>query len=185
LQIVETEANAIRIALRSLLNPRMTMDQRERQYANIEQSRRNYQEAWDTYAPLPQTPEEARLWEEFVVAWEAWAEVNNEFMNASRGIEESEIVNTDEYVGRITGFIGDHHALMGQVANYLLTGETFTGGGDPTACNFGQWCTGAVYRGCRNRTRGCSCNGAGVDPHAGDHQTGVSGGYLRPGAIGG
>lgn len=142
LLIIETEANAIRIALRSLLNPRMTIEERERQYANIEQSRNNYQLAWDTYEPLPQTPEEARLWEEFVVAWDAWAEVNNEFLSASRGIEETEIVNTDEYVGRITGFIGDHHALMGQVTNYLLTGETFSGGGDPTACNFGQWLAG-------------------------------------------
>ncbi len=142
LMVIKTESNAIRISLRSLLNPRMTLEERERQYRNIEQSRANYQTAWDTYEPLPQTPEEARLWNEFVPAWNAWAEINNDFLEASRGIEETEILNTDEYVGRINGFIADHHALMGQVTNYLLTGEPFSGGGDPTACNFGRWLAG-------------------------------------------
>ena len=142
LLIIKTEGNAIRISLRSLLNPRMTEEERERQYANIAQSRSNYQIAWDTYEPLPQTAEEARLWNQFVPAWEAWAEVNNEFLEASREIEQTGILNTDEYAGRINGFIADHHALMGQVTNYLLTGEPFTGGGDPTACNFGQWLAG-------------------------------------------
>ncbi|MFW5694886.1 MAG: methyl-accepting chemotaxis protein [Alkalispirochaeta sp.] len=139
LLIIKTEGNAIRISLRSLLNPRMTMEERERQYANIEQSRGNYRAAWERYEPLPQTPEEAQLWNEFVPAWDAWAEINNEFLESSREIEETDIVNTDEYAGRISGFIGDHHALMGQVTNYLLTGEEFSGGGDPTACNFGRW----------------------------------------------
>ncbi|MFP4151660.1 MAG: methyl-accepting chemotaxis protein [Alkalispirochaeta sp.] len=142
LMVIKTEGNAIRIALRSLLNPRMTMEERELQYANIEQSRQNYRAAWEIYESLPQTSEEAALWEEFVVAWNAWTEINNRFLAASREIEETEIVNTDEYVARFDGFIADHHALMGQVTNYLLTGEEFSGGGDPTACNFGQWLAG-------------------------------------------
>jgi len=142
LMVIKTEGNAIRIALRSLLNPRMTMEEREQQYANIEQSRQNYRAAWEIYEPLPQTPEEAALWEEFVVAWNSWAEINNTFLEASREIEATEIVNTDEYVARFNGFVADHHALMGQVTNYLLTGEEFSGGGDPTACNFGRWLAG-------------------------------------------
>ncbi len=139
LLIIKSESNAIRIALRSLLNPRMTLEQREQQYANIDLSRQNYQLAWDIYEPLPQTPREAELWIEFVSAWNSWAEVNNVFMEGSRTIEETDILNTDEYVGRISGFIGDHHALMSQVTNFILTGQEFEGGGDPTACNFGRW----------------------------------------------
>jgi methyl-accepting chemotaxis protein len=142
LLIVKSESNAIRIALRSLLNPRMTMEQREQQYANIELSRQNYRLAWDIYEPLPQTPREAELWNEFVPAWNSWAETNNAFLQGSREIEETDILNTDEYVGRISGFIGDHHALMSQVTNFILTGQEFEGGGDPTACNFGRWLVG-------------------------------------------
>jgi methyl-accepting chemotaxis protein len=142
LLIIKTEANAIRIALRSLLNPRMTLEERELQYTNIALSRDNYRLAWDRYEPLPQTAEEAVLWEEFVVAWNSWAETNNTFLARSREIEATDILNTDEYVGMVSGFIGDHHALMSQVTNYLLTGEEFEGGGDPTACNFGRWMAG-------------------------------------------
>ncbi|MFW5843947.1 MAG: methyl-accepting chemotaxis protein, partial [Spirochaetota bacterium] len=142
LMIIKTESNAIRISLRSLLNPRMTMEEREEQYANIEQSRQNYQAAWEIYEQLPQTPEEARLWDEFVPAWNAWAEINNQFLADSREIEETTVLNTDEYLSRFNSFVADHHALMGQVSNYLLTGEEFSGGGDPTACDFGRWLAG-------------------------------------------
>lgn len=139
LLIIKSESNAIRIALRSLLNPRMSREDRERQYANIERSRRNYQLAWDFYEPLEQTPEEERLWNEFVPAWNAWAELINQFLQMSREIEDTDILNPAEYVGNFAGFIGDHHELMGRVTNYILTGEDFPGGDDPTACNFGRW----------------------------------------------
>ncbi|TVR60379.1 MAG: methyl-accepting chemotaxis protein, partial [Spirochaetaceae bacterium] len=139
LLIIKTESNAIRISLRSLLNPRMTMEERERQYANIARSRENWQAAWAAYEPLPQTPEEAALWREFVPAWNAWAEVNNEFIEYSREVERTDVLNPDAYEAMIAGFIVDHHELMSNVTNYLLTGASFTGGDDPTACNFGQW----------------------------------------------
>lgn len=118
------------------------MEDRQRQYTDIEQSRTNYRAAWDVYTPLPHTEEEARIWSELKTAWEAWADMNNTFLESSREIDATEIINTDEFVGRITGFIGDNHALMSQVGNYLLTGEAFTGGGDPAACNFGKWLAG-------------------------------------------
>ena len=142
LLIIKSESNAIRIALRSLLNPRMTMEERQRQYENIARSRTNYQIAWDAYEPLPQTPEEARLWEQFVTAWNEWGALNNAFLDQSRAIEQTTILNPDEYTGRFSGFIGDHHELMGRVTNYMLTGEAFSGGEDPTACNFGRWLSG-------------------------------------------
>jgi len=142
LLIIESESNAIRIALRSLLNPRLTAEQRERQYANIAQSRSNYQAAWDLYEPLPQTAEEERLWNEFVPAWEAWAEINNQFIENSHSIESTDILNPDEFESMLIGFTTDHHEVMGQVTNYILTGERFTGGDDPTACNFGRWLAG-------------------------------------------
>ncbi len=142
LLIIQSESNAIRISLRSLLNPRMSAEQRERQYANIARSRANYQAAWDLYEPLPQTPEEERLWNEFVPAWEAWAEVNNQFIQDSRTIERTDIYNPDAFESMLIGFTTDHHEVMGRVTNYILTGESFAGGDDPTACNFGRWLAG-------------------------------------------
>ena len=142
LMIIKTEGNAIRIALRSLLNPRMTLEERERQYTNIERSRQNYRLAWDAFLELPMTAEEEQIWNQFVPAWNAWAETNNAFLTQSRAIEQTSVLNPDAYESMINGFIADHHELMGNVTNYMLTGRAFEGGADPTACNFGRWMAG-------------------------------------------
>ncbi|POR04781.1 chemotaxis protein [Alkalispirochaeta sphaeroplastigenens] len=134
------ESNALRIAFRSLLNPRMSMEDRERQYENIaEARRRTYEDAIGIYEPLPQTPEEARLWEQFLPALAAWAEYNENFIAESRRIEASQILNPEEYGLIIQGFIGDHQELIRDVAVLLITGADFTGGEDHRRCNFGQW----------------------------------------------
>ena len=75
--------------------------QREQQYANIELSRQNYRLARDQYEPLPQTPREEELWNEFVPAWNSWEEINNTFLRGSRQIEQTGVLNTDEYVGSV------------------------------------------------------------------------------------
>ena len=139
LLIIESDSNAVRIALRSLLNPRMTQEERDLQYENIAAARERYQAAWENYEELEHSEAEAQIWREFTEAWEAWAEVNNEFLSESRQIEDTDVLNPDAYEGRFAGFVGDHHDLMGDVADYLLLGESFEGGGDPTACNFGRW----------------------------------------------
>lgn len=142
LQVVEMEANAIRTVARTLLNPRQTQEIRQRQYDNLVESRDRYQAAWDTYAPLPQTDEEAVLWKEFEVAWENWRQANNTLVELSKEIDETDILNPDALKTRIVGFIRDHHILMEQTLQLLLTGETFDGGTDPTACAFGRWLAG-------------------------------------------
>jgi methyl-accepting chemotaxis protein len=135
----KVEGSGIRIALRSLLNPRMPQADRDRQYQNIEAARTRYREAWAVYEPLPQTPEEAEVWNRFVPAWNAWAAYNNGFLERSKEIERTNILNPDAYIARINGFINDHYVLMDSISQLLLTGEQFTGGTDPTACNFGRW----------------------------------------------
>ena len=135
----KVEGGAIRIALRSLLNPRMPQADRDRQYQNIEGSRTRYREARALYETLPHTQEEAAVWNRFVPAWDSWVAYNNGFLERSKEIERTDILNPDAYIARINGFIIDHYVLMDNLSQLLLTGEQFTGGTDPTACNFGRW----------------------------------------------
>jgi methyl-accepting chemotaxis protein len=139
LLIVKNEASGIRIALRSLLNPRMPKADRDRQYQNIERSRTTYREAWSIYEALPHTEEESAVWNRFVPAWNAWANYNNGYLEESKEIDQTDILNPDAYMARINGFIIDHYILMDNLSQLLLTGKQFTGGADPTACNFGKW----------------------------------------------
>ncbi|MFP4330397.1 MAG: methyl-accepting chemotaxis protein [Spirochaetaceae bacterium] len=136
---IESEGNTIRIALRSLLNPRMSPADREGQYEDIADARDSYRVAWERYEQRIETPEVRSLWERFQSDWNAWVEVNNTFLERSREIEATEIYNPDAFQGLFTGFISDHHELMGNVMELLLTGEEFEGGEDPTACGFGVW----------------------------------------------
>lgn len=139
---VKVEGNAVRTAVRTMLNPRLSVEAKLRQYDNIDELRARYREAWAVYEPLPQTAEEARLWEKFVPAWNTWAEVNNKVIELAKEIDTTDIMNPDDLVKKIVGFNRDHHLLMEQTLEMMITGETFEGGDDPTACAFGKWLAG-------------------------------------------
>jgi len=136
---IKVESNTIRIALRSLLNPRLSAADRTRQYQNIEAARTRYQQAWAVYEPLPQTVEEAAVWQRFVPAWNAWSDQNNLFLEDSREIDSAGVLNPDAFLSQIRGFITDHYILMDNISTLLLSGNRFSGGTDPTMCNFGKW----------------------------------------------
>lgn len=143
---IQGESNAIRIALRSLLNPDMSMGDRQRQYDNIDAARARYQAAWSRYDELAASSEEEALFKDFAAAFRDWETFNNEFLNGVREIEKIGILNPDDMRANMAGFIGDHHALMANTLNYIATGTArkvdgtvFSGGDDHTACNFGRW----------------------------------------------
>ncbi|MDY0164412.1 methyl-accepting chemotaxis protein [Desulfobotulus sp.] len=136
---MEYELGKVIAAQRTLLNPRNPMEVREEQYAVIAAAREAYRAAMDLYAPLPQTPEESREWQAFLQVFEEWRKVNDAFFNLSRNLDATGILNPDELLGYLQMFRVDHYTLMNQVADFILTGETYEGGGDHTACNFGRW----------------------------------------------
>ncbi len=139
LLVIEVEVFAIATAMRSLLSPRLPVEIREQQFANIESSRRRIGLAWDAFAVLPQTDDEAVMWNRFVPEYDRLRELNDEFIAQVRTADAIDIQNPDAFEARVQGFVTDHHVLMGRVTDYMLTGDAFEGGTDPTACNFGLW----------------------------------------------
>ncbi|MFW6179938.1 MAG: HAMP domain-containing methyl-accepting chemotaxis protein [Desulfohalobiaceae bacterium] len=136
---VEREFDYVMVQMRSLLNPNLDMQQRETMYDNIAEGRKSYEQALEVFKPLPQTDEEARIWEDFAPGLEEWANVNNEYLQLSKELEDTGILNTEQFLKRLESFRGDHQELMNNVGQLLLTGEDFEGGGDPRACDFGRW----------------------------------------------
>ncbi len=88
LQIIHAEAEDIRGTMRTMAIPGLSDEERDQQYQNLSKAREHYEAAWKVYEPLPQTDEEARLWQEFVPAWNAWRAENNKAMNLARKIDE-------------------------------------------------------------------------------------------------
>ena len=142
LKTIGKEFETLRVAQRTLLNPNLSSEDRQRQYDNMEKSRKRYQEAWDVYAPLPQTERESQVWDQFVVAVDEWKAENNKFFEGSQELDETDILNPMQLRRRIEGFRGDHHALMTKTCNIFQTHETFDGGEDHMQCAFGKWMIG-------------------------------------------
>ncbi|ERP31694.1 methyl-accepting chemotaxis protein [Chitinivibrio alkaliphilus] len=136
---MEASLEELSTHLRSLLIPGLTVEQRREYYTDIADARRRYQDAYDIFAPLPQTDEEARVWEQFEREFPRWAEVNDNILDLHRDFDGMGITNPQELVSDLQEFRGDHYALEVQVANLISAGEEFQGGEDPTACNFGRW----------------------------------------------
>jgi methyl-accepting chemotaxis protein len=64
--------SAIDGAENGLLDRDIELKARQDLYAKIEQKWKDVDAAWKIYEPLEQTPEEAKIWKEFVPMWNAW-----------------------------------------------------------------------------------------------------------------
>lgn len=139
--VLEMQGNmqAIIMNLRTLLNPDNTQEVREQQYEGIDEYRKKYKAAFDTYEPLPQTDEEARQWDEFTEIIPKWAEVNDEVFELHQEIDALDIQNPDELLATLQGLRGDHYALEVKTAGMIINEETFSGGDDSAKCDAGAW----------------------------------------------
>ena len=136
---IKSNLETIQFAQASLLNPRADRKTRDQQYKKVKEARERYKKAWDIYAPLPQTVEEAKLWEKFVPEIKKWAEANNQFFEASKHLLANNILNPVDLMRELQVFRGDHYKLESHVAKAILTGELFEGGDDHNGCAFGRW----------------------------------------------
>ena len=126
---------------RTLLNPNLSMDVRKQLYQKFAAAKKRYKNAWDHYEPLPQTQEEARLWKEFVTAWQEVQKGNDTFFQLCTQLDKTDILNPMALRAGIETFRGDHYHLMEKTMMMILTGKKFEGGDSALACNFGKWAT--------------------------------------------
>ncbi|MFZ3048744.1 MAG: MCP four helix bundle domain-containing protein, partial [Desulfatirhabdiaceae bacterium] len=140
LLVIKENAMDIRGSFRTLALPGLSNDVRQRQYANLNDSREEYEKAWKIYEPLPQTPEEADLWKKFVPAWQSWREENNKALSVSKKVDENGIADPMDFARHIEQFTKDHYILMDRVRNLLENRiSQFDGGDDSNNCNAGKF----------------------------------------------
>ena len=142
LRTVMSQNNLVLAAMRTLLSPRLTSEDRDALYAELDTARANYLAAQAVYETLPQTPEEAERWKDYAPALENLRGFNNRILELSRQLQDEDILNPVDYMLNLQVFRGDHYKLESQVALFLLSSQEFEGGDDPTACNFGKWLAG-------------------------------------------
>jgi len=137
--VIKQAGTDIKSMQRTLLNPDIEPAVRQRQQEIAAKAREAYETAWKVYEPLPQTPEEASLWKEFVPAWEAWTKDNGELLRLNNELEALKVGNPVKLERDLTRFRGDHYKLEAEVLHMIADKKTFEGGEDHTACRFGKW----------------------------------------------
>ncbi|WP_340103499.1 HAMP domain-containing methyl-accepting chemotaxis protein [Rhodohalobacter sp. 8-1] len=71
---------AINAGEEALQNPLLSSDERASVIKNIESEWIKLEAAWAIYEPLPQTEEEAKSWDEFLITFDNWKEDHLQFM---------------------------------------------------------------------------------------------------------
>jgi methyl-accepting chemotaxis protein len=105
---IEKCMESLRVAVRTLLNPNLKPEDRERQFRNTENASKEYLAASGVYETLPKTPEEAELWKQFKQAVNAWEKENNEFLRLARELEATGTTNPKDLLKDTEGFRSDH-----------------------------------------------------------------------------
>jgi len=126
-------------ALRGLLNPNLTPEQRTEQYAVIDRAREKYTAAREVYEKLPRSAEEDKIYQQFLTLIADWRDDNNKFLKICQDADASGITNPDALKEQIEGFRGDHYKLLCQTILFMQNKVEFDGGENHAVCNFGKW----------------------------------------------
>jgi len=124
---------------RTLMVEFMDMGERDDQLAHFNTAREDLYRHWEFFKTLPATSQEDRLAEEFDREIVDWRELNSEWLELLEDFHQQGILDPGGLVENLLLFRGDHYKAEVRVANNIFDQTEFSGGDDPTACNFGQW----------------------------------------------
>lgn len=129
----------ISTVMESFLDPNLETETREVLLASISTIRSTYEPAFEEYETLITTPEQREKWEAFCMEWDHWRNANNLFLTKIKAAWALDIGNPDAFHANIEIFRGDHYKGECAVLKMVKSGETYKGGEDATACNYGKW----------------------------------------------
>ena len=141
--IISEAQTAVESAENGMLAPGLPKSEREHLFKDMDNAKARADAAWKVYEPLPQTPEEAAKWKQFVPAWETWWKDHMEYVRLAR--ELFAISDDSQSIGLIKdleGFRGDHYKLLSALSQAIQKGVPHNGGTDHTACRYGKWLGG-------------------------------------------
>jgi methyl-accepting chemotaxis protein len=137
---IKNSAERIRGTIRTLIVAGLPIDIRQRQSNNIVLAQKDGDSAWKVIEQLPQTTEEADIWNQFSSAWKAWQEENGKLSELFKQFDRNGVVDPTKLTRDLEQFTKDHYILVQRILHLLHMKDTaFSGGDDHTGCNAGKW----------------------------------------------
>ena len=84
LLIISEAQTAVDAAENALLSKKINSELKAAAYKRFDDAKKRADDAWKIYAPLPQTPEEEKVWNAFVPAWETWWQYHQTYVELAK-----------------------------------------------------------------------------------------------------
>lgn len=139
LATIKQNLEAINNTQITLMNTKISLEERKLQYDTLASARREYGEAFKAYEALPQSAEEASRWKVFLGVIAEWREENNVYFNLSKQLEEKDILDPGEVLLSLEQFHMENVNLITNVYKMLDSGETIQGNEGFTSSGLGKW----------------------------------------------
>jgi len=139
LSSIESNLNALVSELTLALSTDLDRAERAAISDHVDVARQRYRAASATFADLPKSVEEERLWNEINERIADWVVINNDVMTMNEELLAADVLDPRRLQRDLQQFRGDHYAVGDKVANLVDHDVEFDGGTDPTACAFGRW----------------------------------------------
>lgn len=123
-----------------LLDPELTREERNQIVSEIEQNFAAYTHNNELFAPLEQSEQERRAYEELLNQVNHWRNINSKQVNQlHEEVLATDILNPMQINRDLEQFMKDHYELQAQTLFAIQNLNSFSGGEDPLRCNFGLW----------------------------------------------
>lgn len=136
---IENLLSQTQASLRTILSQDITREERQERHAEIKRLHEDILKEMAAFELLPQTAEEAVLWQRFKQEMGKSQDLNARTVRLSEQVLMTDIIAPDAFVGLLTGFQRDHYELEGKMSVLVLDSQDFEGGESHLLCNFGKW----------------------------------------------
>jgi methyl-accepting chemotaxis protein len=137
---IESNLKSLRIAARTLMNPMLSKEDRARQFANMDQAKKDISEAIKALEAVPNKSSAVLdLEKQLKAKLGDWLSGVDRFIQMAKEVEAIGITDPIAMAERIEHFQFLHYQTMLKVADLLAMKEEFEGGEDASKCEFGKW----------------------------------------------
>ena len=139
---INTGAQMVKTAMRTLMIPGISEALRKRQHENIVTGRKIYQQGRELYESIEKKPDEAEMWSQCSDHLAKWREANQQALTLHKQVADADLGDLDQLRQLCEQFRGDHWQAFARIERCVAEGELFDGGEDHTACAFGKLTAG-------------------------------------------